>query len=267
MKQLKLPNRVNILGVGISAVNMAQTLNYVEQAVDSGIKGYVCVQGVHGIMEAQSDPKLRKVFNESLLTVPDGMPTVWFGKTQGHEDMGRVFGPDLMIEVLRLSLKKGYRHYLLGGNTGVAAELKTALEVKVPGVKIVGTFTPPFRPLNSDEETALIREVGTLKPDIIWVGISTPKQDRFMAQYVDRLDTKLMFGVGAAFDYHTGKIKDAPDWVKDSGLQWLHRLAQEPGRLWKRYLINNPKFIVAAGLQLAGLRHYSLNSESNPSLR
>jgi N-acetylglucosaminyldiphosphoundecaprenol N-acetyl-beta-D-mannosaminyltransferase len=121
----------------------------------------------------------------------------------------------------------------------------------------VGTFTPPFRDLDSLEEAELLSTVTKCKPDFFWVGLSTPKQERFMARYLDRLDTTLMLGVGAAFDVHTGGIRDAPDWVKDAGLQWLHRLCQEPRRLWKRYFINNPKFLWKAASQFVGLKIYS----------
>jgi N-acetylglucosaminyldiphosphoundecaprenol N-acetyl-beta-D-mannosaminyltransferase len=124
----------------------------------------------------------------------------------------------------------------------------------------VGTYTPPFRELNADEERELAAKVRESKPDVIWVGISTPKQERFMARYLGKLDTKLMVGVGAAFDFHTGRIKDAPDWVKAAGLQWLHRLLQEPRRLARRYLINNPKFVVRVILQLMGIQRYNMES-------
>jgi N-acetylglucosaminyldiphosphoundecaprenol N-acetyl-beta-D-mannosaminyltransferase len=141
---------------------------------------------------------------------------------------------------------------------GVAEQLHDALHRRFPRIKIVGTYTPPFRPLTRDEEKTLISTVKELAPDIIWVGMSTPKQERFMAEYLPRLNTMLMIGVGAAFDFHTGRVKDSPQWVKRSGLQWAHRLMQQPSRLWKRYIINNPLFLIKAGLQLAGLKRYYL---------
>jgi N-acetylglucosaminyldiphosphoundecaprenol N-acetyl-beta-D-mannosaminyltransferase len=123
-------------------------------------------------------------------------------------------------------------------------------------LQIVGTYTPPFRPLNSQEESELLAMVQESRPDILWVGLSTPKQERFMAQYIDRLNVPLLVGVGAAFDIHTGKTKDAPAWVKKSGLQWLHRLFQEPGRLARRYLTNNPRFLLKITLQFLGIRSH-----------
>jgi len=249
-------DRVNILGVGVHAIDMDQALDAVCSAIEDGRKGYICVTGVHGIMEAQTDPSLRAILNQSLLTTPDGMPTVWVGRLRGFSGMSRVFGPDLMLETCKISIDRGYTHFLYGGAPGVAEDLEKSLLRRFPGLKIVGTFTPPFRPLNAEEEASLRLRVASLRPDFFWVGLSTPKQERFMAQFLPKLDTKLMVGVGAAFDVHTGRIQDAPDWVKSSGLQWFHRLCQEPQRLWKRYLINNPKFVVKMAGQLSGLTKY-----------
>jgi N-acetylglucosaminyldiphosphoundecaprenol N-acetyl-beta-D-mannosaminyltransferase len=246
-------SRTNVLGVGVSAINMQDALVQTEALLQRGGHGYVCVTGVHGVMEAQSDSGFRNILNNSFLTTPDGMPLVWLGRLDGHENMGRVYGPDYMLELCGISVDKGYRHFLYGGNLGVAEKLRDALQAKFPGLNIVGTYTPPFRPLNATEEAELTDLISVAKPDVLWIGLSTPKQERFMAEYADKLDVKLMVGVGAAFDIHTGSIVDAPDWMKRSGLQWLHRLMQEPSRLWRRYLINNPKFIWKVMLQLAGI--------------
>jgi N-acetylglucosaminyldiphosphoundecaprenol N-acetyl-beta-D-mannosaminyltransferase len=161
-----------------------------------------------------------------------------------------------MLEFCRHSVARGYRHFLYGGNEGVAEELASNLLRRFPGLNIVGTYTPPFRPLDTHEEQELVARIAACKPDVMWIGLSTPKQERFMAQYLSRLDTCLMVGVGAAFDIHTGRIQDAPPWIKSAGLQWLHRLIQEPGRLWRRYLINNPKFLCYIALQLSRLVRY-----------
>ena len=250
--------RANILGVAIDAVNMATAVSAIDAAVASGQKGYVCVTGVHGIMEAQRDGHLRSTLNSSLLTTPDGMPTVWVGKWQGFRAMDRVYGPDLMLSVCELSTVKGYTHYLYGGKPGIAEQLQSVLEHRFPGIHIVGTYCPPFRRLNHDEERELIRRVAELQPDLFWIGLSTPKQERFMAEFIHKLDTKVMLGVGAAFDIHTGMLKDSPAWIKMAGLQWLHRLLQEPRRLWNRYLVNNPKFVLNICLQLAGVRKHTI---------
>ena len=163
-----------------------------------------------------------------------------------------------MLAVCEMSTVRRYTHYLYGGKPGVAEQLRSVLGSRFAGIRVVGTYCPPFRPLNHGEECDLIRRVTELQPDLFWVGLSTPKQERFMAEFIPKLDAKLMLGVGAAFDIHTGQIKDSPPWVKRAGLQWLHRLCQEPGRLWKRYLINNPEFALNIGLQLAGLKTYPI---------
>jgi N-acetylglucosaminyldiphosphoundecaprenol N-acetyl-beta-D-mannosaminyltransferase len=257
MNQTLFP-RVNVLGVGVDAVNMQQAVSSLLGAVACRRKGYVCVTGVHGIMEAQHNLRFRCLLNESLLTVPDGMPTVWVGRYAGHRSMGRVFGPDLMLNLCRESVPHDFTHFLYGGAPGVAEELKHNLETRFPGLRIVGTYTPPFRPLDLREHCKLVDQVNALSPDIVWVGLSTPKQERFMAEYLPKFHTSLMLGVGAAFDLHTGRMKDSPAWVKQSGLQWAHRLMQDPRRLWRRYLKNNPAFLVAIAAQMLGLRRYSL---------
>jgi N-acetylglucosaminyldiphosphoundecaprenol N-acetyl-beta-D-mannosaminyltransferase len=205
-------------------------------------------------MEAQRDPTLQDILNNSLLVLPDGMPTVWIGRRQGHASMERVFGPDFMWEFCRRSVSAGVRHFLYGGRPGVALRLRENMEKAFPGIQVVGTFTPPFGPLSPEEECELISQVQRLKPDVVWVGISTPKQERFMAEFVNKLDTTLLIGVGAAFDLHTGNMKDSPVWMKRAGLQWLHRLSQDPKRLWKRYLVNNTLFIYSVSIQALGLR-------------
>jgi N-acetylglucosaminyldiphosphoundecaprenol N-acetyl-beta-D-mannosaminyltransferase len=253
------PPRANVLGVGVSAINLAQALSLIESWLENGGKGYVCVTGVHGIMEAQKDPSFRRILNQSLLTTPDGMPTVWVGKFQGFKEMDRVFGPDLMYDICRLSIENGYSHFFYGGRPGVAEKLKATLTDRIPRLRVVGTLTPPFGRLSPQEEAHLIKLVAETKPDIFWVGLSTPKQERFMAEYSRKIQTRLMVGVGAAFDLHAGLIKDAPKWMKSSGLQWLHRLIQDPFRLWKRYLVNNPIFLGRIALQLAHLSKYSLD--------
>jgi N-acetylglucosaminyldiphosphoundecaprenol N-acetyl-beta-D-mannosaminyltransferase len=244
---------VSILGVRVDAISMERALDRVEGALHSREKGYVCVTGVHGIMEAQSDATLKRIINASTLTVPDGRPTVWVGWLHGLFEMRQVTGPDLMLKICELSAGKGYTHFFYGGNPGVADDLKNTLTRRLPGLKVVGCDCPPFRPLSAAEEGALLHRVSELKPDFFWVGLSTPKQEKFMDQYLPRLETRLMLGVGAAFDIHTGRIKDAPYWMKLGGVQWLHRLCQDPKRLWKRYLINNPKFLYRITLELLGL--------------
>ena len=250
--------KVNVLGVGVDAVNMRDSLAIVTSHLRTSAKGYVCLSGVHGIMEVQRNQRLRSVYADALLVAPDGMPTVWMGHLQGFRKMQRVFGPDLMLEIIGSEEFRDRVHFFCGGAPGVAEKLNAEMKRRFPWVKIAGTFTPPFREMTSKEEGELYKSVNALRPDIIWVGLSTPKQEVFMARYLPQLDTKLMIGVGAAFLYHTGAIRDSPAWVKQAGLQWVHRLIQEPSRLWKRYLLNNPLFVILVILQFAGLRRYKL---------
>jgi N-acetylglucosaminyldiphosphoundecaprenol N-acetyl-beta-D-mannosaminyltransferase len=246
--------RVNVLGVAVSAINMNEALERIVRALESKEKGYVCVTGVHGISEAQSDPGFRRILNKAFLCTPDGMPLVWVGRLRGAREMDRVYGPDLMLAIMDLSERMGWRHFFYGGANGTVELLKTRLLARFPKVQIAGTYEPPFRPLNAEELEQLQERVRLARPDVMWIGLSTPKQERFMAEFIHKLDTKLMLGVGAAFDIHAGLLKDSPTWVKRAGLQWVHRLYQEPRRLCKRYLVNNPKFVLEICLQLAGVR-------------
>jgi N-acetylglucosaminyldiphosphoundecaprenol N-acetyl-beta-D-mannosaminyltransferase len=234
----------------MSATNMAEAVEEILGWFARREKKYVCITGVHGVMECQHDRELLPIHNDSGLTVPDGMPLVWAGWLYGFKTMDRVYGPDLMLAVCRASQPLGSSHFLYGGDRGVAELLQARLEQWIPGIRLVGTYTPPFRPLNPQEEAKLCAQVAAVKPDFFWVGLSTPKQERFMAQNLLKLDTKVMLGVGAAFDFHTGRLTDAPAWMKRAGLQWLHRLWLEPRRLWKRYLLNNPIFLARFGHQL-----------------
>jgi len=248
--------RVNVLGVGISVLNLPAALAAIAGAIRERRKGYICVTGVHGVMEAQQDPKFKSILNHALLCTPDGVPMVWAGKMKGFAEMGRVYGPDLLLAVCAWSEKSGCRHFFLGGAEGVAERLAKRLKEKYPGLIVAGTFTPPFRALTPGEAAELQAQVRNSSPDMIWVGLSTPKQEKFMAEFLPQLDTTLMVGVGAAFDFHTGRVKQAPLWMQRSGLEWFYRLCQEPRRLAKRYLRNNPLFVWQFSAQLLGLKKY-----------
>jgi len=250
--------RANVLGIGVHAIDMEEAVGLIAAAISEGRKGYVCLTGVHGVMEAQGDPEFCGILDRALLVAPDGMPTVWVGRAQGHRQISRVYGPDFMREVCRRSVTSETTHFLYGGNPGVAGKLQSNLEEWFPGIRIVGTHTPPFRALSPAERAEIEGKISRVCPDVVWVGMSTPKQERFMAESIERISCGVMVGVGAAFDIHTGNLKDAPPWMKQSGLQWAHRLWQEPSRLWKRYLVSNPAFLWRIALQLAGLRRYEL---------
>lgn len=255
-------DRLNILGVGVSPVNLDEAADIIINTVSaSSPKGYVCVTGVHGIMESQSNDRLRQIHNLSLMTVPDGMPTVWIGRLAGRSTMRRVYGPQLMREICRRTSTSQITHYLYGASPETVQRLKTRLESEYAGIRIVGHQSPPFRPLTEEEGRALALELSSLKPDVFWVGISTPKQELFMGQYLRALDVKVMIGVGAAFDILAGLAKDAPAWVQQSGFQWLYRLLSEPRRLWRRYLYIVPAFLMSYAAQAVGIRSYRIERD------
>ena len=250
--------RVNVLGVGITVLNLRTAVAAIAEAVRTRRKGYICVTGVHGVIEAQNDSNFRDILNRAFLCTPDGMPMVWMGKLHGHSEMRRVYGPDLMLEICAWSEINPCRHFFFGGGPGVAEELAGKLKARFPKLEIVGKFTPPFRPFTAEEKKQLLDVVRAANPDIIWVGLSTPKQEKFMAEYLPQLEVTLMIGVGAAFDFHSGRVKQAPRWMQRSGLEWFFRLCQEPRRLAKRYFKNNPLFALKILGQLCGLKKYPL---------
>ena len=251
--------RVNVLGVGISVLNLKTALDEIAAAIRWKRKGYICVRDAHGVMLAQKDEAFRRILNGAFLCTPDGMPMVWMGRLRGHREMSRVYGPDLMLEVCAWSEKNPCRHFFFGGTPGVAEELRGKLTARFRKLQIAGCYTPPFRPLNADEEKELQEMVRAAKPDILWVGLSTPKQEKFMAEFLPKLDVTLMIGVGAAFDFHAGRVRQAPRWMQRNGLEWLFRMACEPRRLGKRYLKNNPLFAWKIAGQLSGLKKYPLD--------
>ena len=235
--------RVDVLGVGISAVNMDKAIDVIKSWVAAGETHYVCVTGVHGVMESQKDPTLMAIHNESGLVTPDGMPMVWAAHWAGQSSVERVYGPDLMIKLSMEAAQAGWRVFLYGGKPGVPELLASRLTAQFPGLKVVGTHSPPFRSLSDGERAEEIEVINRSAPDLVWVGLSTPKQERWMAENVAHLSAKVLIGVGAAFDIHAGLSTQAPPWMQRAGLEWLFRLSREPRRLWRRYLYNNPRFV------------------------
>ena len=251
-----MTKRINVLGVGISVLNLGTALAAIADAVRERRKGYICVTGVHGVMEAQDDAAFKKILNAAFLCTPDGMPMVWAGKLNGHAEISRVYGPDLMLAVCAWSEASGAKHFFYGGADGVAELLAQKLKAKFPKLQVAGTFTPPFRALDAEEEKNLATQVAAARPDIFWVGLSTPKQEKFMAEFLPKLEATLMIGVGAAFDFHSGRVRQAPRWRQRSVLEWLDRLGSEPRRLARRYCRNNPLFVLKFCGQLTGWKKY-----------
>ena len=235
--------RCPVLGVGVSPVTPARAVSTIDEWIRSGRREYVCVSGVHGVMECQRDGDLKRIHNDAGLVVPDGMPLVWVSKARGHHDVSRVYGPDLMLKVCEEGLARGWRHYLYGGAEGVPQLLQESLSGRYPGIRFVGAWSPPFRPLSDEEADGVADDINRSGADIVWVGLSTPKQERWMDRFRARLDAPALIGVGAAFDFHAGLKPQAPGWMQRSGLEWLFRLLSEPRRLGPRYLRNNPAFV------------------------
>jgi len=255
------PPRFNVLGTGVSALSLAQARDLVLGARGKKRMGYICQATAYGVSMAVDDPEFRAALNGSWLTHPDGMPLVWLGRWRGHADITRAYGPDLMAAVCDAGRAVGLRHFFYGGAPGVAESLREKLSTRFPGLDVAGTFTPPFRNLSSEEFAALRNAIAAAQPDIVWVGLSSPKQERFMAAHWRELDAGVLIGVGAAFDFLSGRVPQAPRWMQRSGLEWLFRLGTEPRRLWKRYLINNPLFVLRTAAQHCGLKKYPLKSQ------
>lgn len=244
----------NVLGLGVSTLSLAQIRDAIVATRGTLHRGYICLGTAHGFTLAQSDPTLKAAYRAAWLTTPDGMPLVWLGPP-GTE---RVYGPDLLLAVCDAGRAVGLRHYFYGGAHGVADTLRARLTARFPGLDVVGTFSPPYRPPTSDETTALRAEIARLRPDVIWIGLGTPKQEKFMADHAAALDAAVLIGVGAAFDFHSGRVRQAPRWLQRSGLEWFFRLCTEPRRLAARYLVTNPLFILHVLAQRTGLKHYPL---------
>jgi N-acetylglucosaminyldiphosphoundecaprenol N-acetyl-beta-D-mannosaminyltransferase len=253
---------VNVLGVRVDPTNMDEAVVRVVRwaGMENQHCRYVCVSGMHGLVEAQSDDGLRNILNAAHLNVPDGMPLSWLGWFAGFGTMERVFGPDLMVEVCAKSVDAGVSHFFYGGNDGVAEDLAKRFSVRFPGLKVAGTYCPPFRMLTESERRQVVAMINESGAHIVWVGLSTPNQEKWMSEFAPLLHARVVLGVGAAFDYNTGRLRRAPKWMQECGLEWLYRLMQEPQRLAKRYFSGIPRFSLgvlqqACGSQSASLEH------------
>lgn len=250
---------INLLGVRVSALDMPRAVARIRSAVETRARAYVCVTGVHGVIECQRDATLRAVHNAAYLVTPDGMPLVWALKLAGHRRSDRVYGPDLMLAVFEAGRAQGLRHFLYGSSQATLDRLRSRLLERFPGAEIVGTLSPPFRALEEREEDEIALAINATGADIVWVGLSTPKQELWMARMRDRLTPPVLIGVGAAFDFHAGVKRQAPRFVQRSGFEWLYRLASEPRRLGARYAVAVPSFLWLAAVQATGLRRFPLD--------
>ena len=258
-------DRADILGVGVSSINLDDAVARIEHWISERSHTYVCVTGVHGVMESRLDDRLRRIHNEAGMTTPDGMPLVWLSHLAGKDHTERVYGPDLMRRMMAVSSARGYRQFYYGGAEGVADTLRENLVKRHPELQVAGTFCPPFRELSSEEDRAVVDTINAAHPDIVWVGLSTPKQEYWMANHLGRIQAPVMIGVGAAFDFVAGTKRQAPRWMQRSGLEWLFRLCSEPRRLWRRYGYIVPAFIVLAAAELTQNAFLALRSGMKPA--
>ena len=251
-------SRANILGVGVSSLDIPAAVSAIEQWISRRERQYVCITSVHGIIESQYDESLRRIHNNAGMVTADGMPLVWVSRLMGFHRTNRVYGPDLMLAVCERAQQRGFSHFFYGGGPGVPQRLIERLSRLYPALRVAGSYSPPFRPLTSEEDRLVVEQINSSGADIVWVGLSTPKQERWMAAHVEKLNAPVLVGVGAAFDFNAGLKRQAPQWMRKSGLEWTFRLATEPRRLWYRYLKSNPAFLFLIGMQLLGLKNYRL---------
>jgi N-acetylglucosaminyldiphosphoundecaprenol N-acetyl-beta-D-mannosaminyltransferase len=239
------PPRVDVLGVPMSAGTMNDALDEVTRWVTDGDPAYGIFRDVHGVMEAR---RRRDVLDAHLgagLVACDGTPLVWASRWAGVKTAERVYGPDFVLAMCARAEDKGLKSFFYGGKPGVAERLGRRLQQEFPGLLVAGSHSPPFRPLTSTEDAAVVEMIDASGADLVWVGLSTPKQELWMADHVGRLRAPALLGVGAAFDFLTGEVRQAPRWIHRTGLEWMFRMAMEPGRLGRRYLKNNPAFVRA----------------------
>ncbi|WP_434712614.1 WecB/TagA/CpsF family glycosyltransferase [Rhizobium sp. YTUHZ045] len=261
LKQKDSLEWTNVLGVRISAVNLKSATGFIQKGIEDGRREYVCVRDAHGVVRCQDNPELRSIHNRAFLVTPDGMPLVWALKRAGHVDSDRVYGPDLMLSVFEAGTSKGIRHFLYGATPETLQHLQAQLLAKFPEAEIAGSYAPPFHKLSPQEEADIANRLNRSGADIIWVGLSSPKQELWMARMRDRLDASMLIGVGAAFDFHAGLKRQAPRFIQRSGFEWAFRLLCEPRRLWRRYALVVPTFISLTAFQRLGLRKFPIEDE------
>jgi N-acetylglucosaminyldiphosphoundecaprenol N-acetyl-beta-D-mannosaminyltransferase len=259
---MALPAKTVVVGVGISRTCYEEVVEQCKQWLDDPIPSesasapYICVTSVHGIITAVLNPSVRSILNRAQIATPDGVPVVWAMRSFGVRAQRRVYGPTLMLKICEMAAADGRSIFLYGGRPEVLEHLRRNLLGTFPQLKLAGMYSPPFRPLNPEERVEVVRLIQDSQPGIVFVGLSTPKQEQWMADNSRALTRCILIGVGAAFDFHAKLLKQAPPWMQDAGLEWLFRLVMEPRRLWKRYLLVTPMFLPLWALQRAGLLRY-----------
>jgi N-acetylglucosaminyldiphosphoundecaprenol N-acetyl-beta-D-mannosaminyltransferase len=246
-----------VLGVRVDAVQIPDVVSRMEEWIEErGLCHYIAVTDMHSLMQAQHAASFKQVLENADLVVPDGFPLVWLGRRKGFPLRRRVYGPELMERFCEETASRGYRHFFYGGATGVAENLAARLAARFPGLQIAGVYCPPYRSLAEAEDKEVVSQINGACADVVWVGLGAPKQERWMSEHQNRLAAPVLVGVGAAFDFHTGRIAQAPRWMRDHGLEWIFRLSREPRRLWRRYLIYGTQFVALVLLESLGLKKF-----------
>jgi N-acetylglucosaminyldiphosphoundecaprenol N-acetyl-beta-D-mannosaminyltransferase len=239
-----------ILGIPLAMTDYDHALDAMDEMIERREKGIVCAVAVHAVTVGYEDPEMHEALQRATLVLPDGMPVVWAANMLGEKLRERVYGPELMLRYNDRCAERGHRVWLYGGrDQGSLVQLALNMRQRHPSIKIVGGYSPPFHPMSPEEEAEVVRQINDARPDVLWVGIGVPKQEKWMARMRDRLEVPVMCGVGAAFDFHAGRISQAPRWMQQRGLEWIYRIAQEPRRLLPRYLYYNPRFVMAFARQ------------------
>lgn len=246
------PDFYTVLGVPISITSLDDASARIHRWARDDRGRFVFIREVAGLMATLENPELMELHRRASMVTPDGMPLVWLGKLKG-KPVSRTCGPDLMNRVLSDSEASGLRHYFYGGKEGVAEKLRASFIKRFPKLQVVGIGCPPFRPLTPNELSEVADEINASGADVVWIGISSPKQE-FLMRDLQPLVHCTMLGVGAAFDFHSGEVSRAPVWMQKSGFEWLYRLGSEPGRLWKRYLVQGPQFVFRLMLSFMGAK-------------
>ena len=249
---------VNVLGIGITSERLVDVHSAIRKVLEDKERAarYVCATSVHGVIEAQSDPDLKQILNRAFINHADGMPLMRVGRLSSARSIERIRGPDLFDQVCRMTSNMPVRHFFYGGAEGVAETLGRKMATRYPGLQIAGNYCPPFRSLTQAEKDDIARTINAARTDIVWVGLSTPKQEKWIGEMREKLDVKLLFSVGAAFDFHTGRATEAPRWIQNSGFEWMFRLLMEPRRLRRRYFKIVPMFMALTALELLGIRFH-----------
>ncbi len=232
----------NIMGVDIAAINMDWLLKFTDSHIKDLSGDYMCVSNVHTTVTSYEDPEYCAIQNGGILAIPDGGPLSSLGQKRGYKNMQRTAGPSYAEEILKISVKKGYRHYFYGSTEKTLKKLGNVLRKQYPGIEIAGMYSPPFHPLTDTEDQVITEQINLARPDFIWVGLGAPKQEKWMAAHQGRI-YGFMVGIGAGFDYIAGNIERAPEWMQKNNLEWIYRLMQDPVRLLGRYMKTNSKFI------------------------